>query len=168
VISERERLDSREREYWNFGDDQFKKSRENVWTSVDSMLQKAIPFVDSGEGCTGLALGYVQSGKTTSITALIAAAHDSGYKIIIALVATNHILLRQNSDRILERLSISKDGRKTWFTSVQDSDSASHAELIRNLTERDRTILMMVLKNKRQIDALSKLLSSIDTSSTRR
>jgi hypothetical protein len=164
MVSERELLDSCERENWNFGDDQFDKSRRNVWTSVDSMLQKAAPYVERGEGCTGLALGYVQSGKTTSITALIAAAHDSRYKIVIGLVATNHILLKQNADRILERLSISEDGRKTWFTSVQKSDSASNVELIRNLTERDRTILVMVLKNAPQIDELSKLLSEIDTS----
>ena len=164
VTSERELLDSRERKHWNFGDDQFNKSRENVWASVDSMLTNAAPYVERGEGCTGLALGYVQSGKTTSITALIAAAHDAGYKIIIGLVATNHILLKQNADRILERLGISEDGRKTWFTSVQDSESASNEELNRNLTERGRTILMMVLKNKDQVDKLSKLLSGIDTS----
>ena len=163
MTTERELLDEQERLNWGFSNDQFKKARANVWGSVDSILSKAAPYVESGDGCTGLALGYVQSGKTTSITALIAGAHDSGYKIIIGLVATNHILLDQNADRILERLSVVSDGRKVWYTSVQDSVSAEDEQLVRNLEERGRTILIMVLKNKPQIEKISKLVASIDT-----
>ncbi len=163
MATERELLDEQERLNWGFSDDQFKRARANVWGSVDSILSKAAPHVERGDGCTGLALGYVQSGKTTSITALIAAAHDCGYKIIIGLVATNHILLDQNADRILERLSIVSDGRKVWYTSVQDSGSAEDEQLVRNLEERGRTILIMVLKNKPQIEKISKLVASIDT-----
>ena len=47
-------------------------------------------------GQTGLALGYIQSGKTTSITALIAAAADQGYQIIVALLGGTNLLLDQN------------------------------------------------------------------------
>ena len=164
MASERERLDEQERLTWGFSDDQFKKARDNVWGSVDSILSKAAPYIERGEGCTGLALGYVQSGKTTSITALIAAAHDSGYKIIIGLVAVNDILLEQNSDRILQRLGILKDGRKVWYTSVQNAEFASEDQLIRNLEVRERTILIMVLKNTPQINKISKFLEQIDLS----
>lgn len=76
MTTERELLDGQERLNWGFSDDQFMKARANVWGSVDSILSKAAPYVERGDGCTGLALGYVQSGKTTSITALIAAAHQ--------------------------------------------------------------------------------------------
>ncbi len=162
--SERELLDEQEREAFFGGDEQFERFRRNTWTSVDSILNKAKPFVDNGLPCTGLALGYVQSGKTTSITALIAAAHDYGYKIIIGLVATNDILLDQNSDRILKRLGIKDDGRKIWFTSVQNGDVADEEQLTSNLEERGRTLLIMVLKNTPQIAKLSKFLGTIDTS----
>ena len=162
--TERALLDEREREVF-FGDsEQFERFRENTWSSVDSILSKAEPFVDNGMPCTGLALGYVQSGKTTSITALIAAAHDFGYRIIIGLVATNDILLDQNSDRILKRLGIAEDGRKIWFTSVQNGDFADEEQLTSNLEERGRTLLIMVLKNSPQIAKISKFLESIDTS----
>jgi len=163
MTTERELLDQQERLNWGFSDDQFMIARANVWGSVNSILSKAAPYVESGDGCTGLALGYVQSGKTTSITALIAAAHDSGYKIIIGLVATNDILLAQNAERILKRLGIFNDGRKVWYTSVQNLGSADDEQLIRNLDERGRTILIMVLKNKPQIEKISTLLASIDT-----
>ena len=33
----------------------------------------------------GLVLGYVQSGKTSSFTAVTALAHDNGYKLIIVV-----------------------------------------------------------------------------------
>lgn len=164
MSTEQELLDVQERLVFWGDDEQFRKSRASIWTSVDSILAKAKPHVELGEGCTGLALGYVQSGKTTSITALIAAAHDSGYKIIIGLVAVNDILLKQNSDRILERLGILKDGRNVWFTSVQNAESAPEDQLIRNLEVRGRTLLIMVLKNVPQINKISKFLEQIDTS----
>jgi len=163
MATERELLDEQEKLNWGFSHDQFMRARANVWDSVDSILSKAAPYVQRGDGCTGLALGYVQSGKTTSITALIAAAHDSGYKIIIGLVATNEILLAQNAERILKRLGIYDDGRKVWYTSVQNLGSADNEQLVRNLEERGRTILIMVLKNKPQIEKISTLVASIDT-----
>ena len=166
-LSERELLDERERRAFSGDDEQFAKFRENTWSSVDSIFSKASPFVNAGLPCTGLALGYVQSGKTTSITALIAAAHDFGYKIIIALVATNDILLEQNSDRILKRLGIAEDGRKIWYTSVQNRDFAAEEQLKSNLHERNRTLLIMVLKNTQQIAKVSQFLQSIDTSKYR-
>ncbi len=162
--SERDLLDQQERSSFPGGDEQFKRFRTNIWSSVDSILNSAKPYVESGRSCTGLALGYVQSGKTTSITALMAAAHDTGYKIIIGLISVNDILLQQNSDRILERLSIPKDGRRIWYTSVQNGEFAGEQQLIRNLEERERTLLILVLKNKTQIKKITDFLKKIDTS----
>jgi len=162
--SERARLDDQELKRWSHGDDHFNRARANVWGSVDSILSRAAPYVARGEGCTGLALGYVQSGKTTSITALMAAAHESGYKIIIGLVATNDILLTQNAGRILERLGISKDGSDVWSTAVQDMGWPSEEQLIRSLEVRQKTTLIMVLKNSPQINKISAFLEKIDTS----
>lgn len=170
MTSERERLDLHEKSGFfrlrgesNDTQQAFLEYRENIWKSVNSILSKAEPFVSSGQGCTGLALGYVQSGKTTSIVGLLAAACDAGYRLVIGLIAVNDNLLEQNAKRILRDLNISEDGRGVWYTSVQGGEQAEDDELIRNLEIRGRTVLILVLKNKPQIEKISSLLERIDT-----
>jgi hypothetical protein len=170
MISERELLDQREKEEFTrirghepSVERAFREYRDNVWNSVDSMLSKAEPFVSSGVGCTGLALGYVQSGKTTSIVGLLAAACDAGYRLIIGLIAVNDNLLDQNAKRILGKLGIVEDGRRVWYTSVQGSQPAEDDEVLKNIEQRGRTVLILVLKNKPQIEKISNLLDKLDS-----
>ena len=54
--------------------------------------------------CKGLVVGYVQSGKTASYSALIAKAIDCGYKNIIVLTGTLENLRKQTQDRICRDL----------------------------------------------------------------
>ena len=53
---------------------------------------------------THLALGYVQSGKTMSFTALTALALDCKYKMVILLAGTKNNLLKQSRDRLEDEL----------------------------------------------------------------
>ena len=82
----------------NIVDELFSKSlgeleRERLWKSAQNILSHR-PV----DGCsTGLALGYVQSGKTTQMIALTAAAHDAGYRIVVALLGSTNLLLDQKS-----------------------------------------------------------------------
>lgn len=48
----------------------------------------------------GLVMGYVQSGKTSHFSGLIAKASDAGYRLIIVLAGTLDILRRQTQRRI--------------------------------------------------------------------
>jgi hypothetical protein len=48
----------------------------------------------------GLVMGYVQSGKTSHFSGLIAKAADAGYRLIIVLAGTLDILRRQTQRRI--------------------------------------------------------------------
>lgn len=48
----------------------------------------------------GLVMGYVQSGKTSHFSGLIAKAGDAGYRLIIVLAGTLDILRRQTQRRI--------------------------------------------------------------------
>ena len=48
-------------------------TRKIIWASTDNILKEGPLQNADGAGKTGLALGYVQSGKTTVITTLIAA-----------------------------------------------------------------------------------------------
>jgi hypothetical protein len=48
----------------------------------------------------GLVVGYVQSGKTTNFTAVIAKAIDAGYRLIIVLSGTTNLLRNQTQRRL--------------------------------------------------------------------
>ena len=50
--------------------------------------------------CRGLVLGYVQSGKTTNFTAVIAKAADAGYRFFIVLSGIHNALRQQTQDRL--------------------------------------------------------------------
>jgi hypothetical protein len=137
--------------------------RQQIWKSVDSILSRSETAVGLGNGVTGLALGHVQSGKTTSMISLLAGAHDAGYRIIIGFMGTNENLLMQNSKRILQSLDVIDHGREIWYTSVQNMDLASDEDLKTNIEDRGRTALILIMKNTSQINKVTDFLNSIDT-----
>lgn len=53
---------------------------------------------------THLVVGYVQSGKTMSFTALSALAKDNGYRLIVYLAGTKKNLVEQTTDRLRKDL----------------------------------------------------------------
>ncbi|MBO3087753.1 Z1 domain-containing protein [Cellulomonas dongxiuzhuiae] len=63
-----------------------------------------------GDAGAELVVGAVQSGKTLSFTALIAAAHDNGFPMVIVLAGTKRNLRRQTYDRLLRDLEMGGDG----------------------------------------------------------
>ena len=52
----------------------------------------------------GLVVGYVQSGKTTNFTAVMAKAADRGYKLFIVLAGIHNGLRRQTQRRLVQQL----------------------------------------------------------------
>ncbi|GAA3594904.1 Z1 domain-containing protein [Kribbella ginsengisoli] len=52
----------------------------------------------------GLVVGYVQSGKTTNFTAVMAKAADRGYKLFIVLAGVHNGLRRQTQARLVQQL----------------------------------------------------------------
>jgi hypothetical protein len=52
----------------------------------------------------GLVVGYVQSGKTTNFTAVMAKAADRGYKLFIVLAGIHNGLRRQTQSRLIRQL----------------------------------------------------------------
>lgn len=59
----------------------------------------------------GLVLGYVQSGKTTSFTAVAAKAADAGYKLVVVLSGIAENLRIQTQERLDTDLTLGKDER---------------------------------------------------------
>ena len=79
-----------------------------------------IPRQRFGYDCRGLVLGYVQSGKTTNFTAVIAKAADAGYRFfIVSRAFTTHCGSRPRTD------STSSSGNHhpdLWFRLTDEDD----------------------------------------------
>ncbi len=135
------------------------KSRARIWSSVQDLLAKG-PLGEGGDGATGLALGYVQSGKTTSITALIAAGADEGYRIVVALLGGTNLLLGQNRARLETSLGIGTRNDYRWVTEPNPS-GATAVKRLANWIDRDRVILVPVLKHAGRINAVASTLARI-------
>lgn len=136
------------------------ETREALWRAVDSILDEGPLGADAAVGRTGLALGYVQSGKTTAITALVAAAADAGYRIIVALLGSTNLLLQQNQERLLASLGMSSREDYRWVHMTNPS-GATKAKEMRNWLDRDRVLLVPVLKHAGRINALGTVLDQV-------
>jgi hypothetical protein len=106
---------------------------------------------------TGLALGKVQSGKTLSYTALIALAIDNRYRITVVLAGTKKPLLEQNYTRLYGDIA---EGRPqvTAFKNPTQTD----ADVVRSVLHTGGHALIVVLKNRTRIDAVTNLLSALE------
>jgi Z1 domain len=120
---------------------------------------------------TGLVVGYVQSGKTRSMTAVCALAHDNGCRIVIILAGVTTILLQQNAKRFRDELRASSGDRSAWkiFNSADGLTDATAHQLRQAVAEwRDRslpeseqrTLLFVVLKNHTHLTQLENVLSA--------
>ena len=143
----------------NIVDELFSKSlgeleRERLWKSAQNILSHR----PVGGSSTGLALGYVQSGKTTQMIALTAAAHDAGYRIVVALLGSTNLLLDQNSDRFEENLQIGTRDDFRWVSIKNPSGRSGITKISENL-DKGRTIFIPVLKHKGRITQLAEVLA---------
>lgn len=134
--------------------------RASIWSAVDLILARG-PVASAAPGATGLALGYVQSGKTTAITALIAAAADSGYRVVIALLGSTNLLLEQNSARLHSALGFGEREDYLWVSMTNPAGIAKAKELS-NWLGRGRTVLVPLLKHAGRINALAHVLASAE------
>ena len=64
------------------------------------MLARCVPPTTQEGTETGLVIGYIQSGKTTSFITLAALARDNGYRIVIVIAGTTKPLFSQTRDRL--------------------------------------------------------------------
>ncbi len=80
-----------------WGDEQL-RTLDQASTKVVAQLPN--PAASDDYHCRGLVLGYVQSGKTSNFTAVIAKAADAGYRLIIVLSGMHDALRIQTQDRL--------------------------------------------------------------------
>lgn len=133
-------------------------TRAQLWQSIDSILAKG-PLAPTGApAATGLALGYIQSGKTTAISALVAAAADCGYRVVIAILGSTNLLLEQNEARLDEALELDSRTDYAWSKLTNPAGREGAAEISSWLT-KSRVVLIPVIKNATRLRALAKSLS---------
>lgn len=127
--------------------------RGRIWKSASNILDKA----DLGM-TTVMGLGYVQSGKTTSISALCALASDRGYRLVIALLGTTNLLTDQNRSRVEETLGV--DDRNYIWHSLHQLNAKSSASEISDFLSRGRTIIVPIIKNTQVIRKAAAILEA--------
>ncbi|MFI6078348.1 Z1 domain-containing protein [Actinoplanes sp. NPDC051343] len=112
----------------------------------------------------GLVVGYVQSGKTTNFTAVIAKLADVEYRMIIVLSGIHNGLRRQTQARLDDYLKHLNPDR--WVTKTTlDRDFTIPPENPEALLGPDKPVLLVVKKNGA---VLGKLIRWLDTANGRR
>src|SRR6478672_246562 len=134
-------------------------TRKGIWQSASAILKHG-PLPGQASNPTVLALGYVQSGKTTSITALAAAAADEGYQVIIALLGSTNLLLDQNRHRLESSLGITTRSDYVWISETNPATEAAGKKL-RKFVDMGRVCLVPVLKHAGRIRAVAKQMEKI-------
>lgn len=104
----------------------------------------------------GLVLGYVQSGKTTNFTAVIAKAADAGYSFFIVLSGIHNGLRQQTQDRLSDQLW--NPSRKEWHRLTADEDFRPTDSVDAMLNAGEQKILVVVKKNAPRLRALRRWL----------
>lgn len=107
----------------------------------------------------GLVLGYVQSGKTSNYTAVIAKAADAGYRLFIVLSGMHKNLRRQTQRRLQEQL---RDlDRSSWHELTnEDADFGNPGNADALLSQSELRVLAVVKKNKTRLENLNRWLRS--------
>ena len=134
---------------------------EKIRSSASEILDT---HLEIGSQCT-LALGYVQSGKTTSMSALAALAADRNYQVVIAFLGSTNILLEQNTNRIFDYLGVNTN-EYFWHPITDVRGDATTRELVEKIARR--RIIIPILKLPIHINNLRKALVSANITSSNR
>jgi hypothetical protein len=147
-------------------------TRAQVAKQTASILARCRAPYDMTDGSrTGLVVGYVQSGKTLSFTALMAMARDNGFPLVILLAGTKKNLHQQTAGRLAKDLKVERpSGLSPWYllnNPAPGPESANVANFVRDSLERKvpemfrRTTVITVMKNPTRLKALRDLLVSL-------
>lgn len=148
------------------------ESKHMVRDEALSVLSHCIsPALSSGQE-TGLVVGYVQSGKTLSFTAVTALARDNGFPIVIVIAGTSKHLTEQSKQRLRKDLRLDWRNDRCWKylhnprLSQQDHDRI--ARLLADWhdpevpTEQKPTMLITVMKHHSHLNHLMQVLSRVN------
>jgi hypothetical protein len=139
--------------------------KETLLSETVSILSNCRSPLKSPENIgstSGIAIGYVQSGKTMSFTTLTALAADNGFRIVIYFAGIKNNLLDQTTKRLKKDLLTDSDNARAFkvFPNPTVSNSV-HLNIKGALRLNHKpTILITVLKHYKHIGELTAIFSS--------
>jgi len=110
----------------------------------------------------GLVLGYVQSGKTSNFTAVMAKAADAGYRLVVVLSGVHNNLRRQTQLRLHEQ--IVDLNPLSWVPlTTEQADFGRPVRALPLLAQPGLRLLAVVKKNAKRLDNLVTWLDEAGT-----
>ncbi len=143
--------------------------RETVKREAVAVLTQCVPPTKASGTETGLVIGYIQSGKTTSFTTVAALARDNGYRLIIVITGITSNLFKQSNERLEEDLGLKLRSDRTWQYLPNPKSRPDIRQQIATVLQRNatlpgatkQTVLITVMKNRTYLNHLIKLLSDL-------
>lgn len=147
-------------------------AQEQVIRQSTEILGRCVPPTDAEGQDVGLAIGYVQSGKTLSFTTVTALARDNNYPVIIVLAGTSVPLFNQSRDRLSQDLRCSDSTAPNRGFLILENPRVSkdaHTDISKalrtwnnpNAAGRRRTLLILVMKNVKHLIAAREVMRKI-------
>ncbi|WP_022706907.1 Z1 domain-containing protein [Paracoccus zeaxanthinifaciens] len=116
---------------------------------------------DDKFACRGLVVGYVQSGKTANMTAVMAKAVDAGYNLVIVLGGVTNKLRQQTQDRFEKDVLRHRSLWQLYTTSEDDFVQPANGGFTMPADGHAQLIVM-----KKEGSRLKKLRRTIDRTPT--
>jgi hypothetical protein len=137
-----------------------KAAKDTLVDEARYLLSNAIPPSSANGSVTGIAIGYVQSGKTMSFTTLTTIAIDNGFRIIIYFAGVKNNLLEQTIERLEKDLQTSHDFQLNLIEnpSVKNEDHKKIAKYLKNT--RNPVTLIVILKHHTHLKTLTEIFES--------
>lgn len=143
------------------------ESKTTLASEAAEVLGQCISPTTDNNSTTGLVLGYVQSGKTLSFTAVAALARDNSFPLVIVItgIATN--LLDQSRGRLEKDLRLQNNRKWRLFLNPKPTERSTVSDVLADWQDeslpdhRRQTVLVAVLKNGTHLRNLIALLSEL-------
>lgn len=146
------------------------QNKQTLQGEALSVLSQCIPPSTPNGTETGLVIGYVQSGKTMSFTAVAALARDNNYRLIIIFTGITRNLFDQSRDRLKRDLRIAERTDRKWQFFDNPRARPDIRQRISVALESDdsipgvgrQTVLIAVMKNATHLNNLIRLLRDLN------
>ena len=145
-------------------------ARPRIQEEARSILSRSVDPHGEAAARAGLVVGYVQSGKTTSMIAAAAMGRDNGYGLVVFIAGTSDILLGQSRQRLATGLRLREpDAYRRWvhFQSPKPGteDSVRLSAALRdwlNGGDERSTVLITVMKQHKHLKDLAEVLEETE------
>lgn len=156
--------------YWNPLKEIFKNGKErDALQSIDEASSVVVAHTPNPRrtafDAKGLVVGYVQSGKTTNFTSVVAKLADEEYRLVIILAGVHNGLRKQTQQRLANQLHAKNPKRWLLLTDETRDFQAPPSPPVTMFSDPAKTALVIVKKNA---TVLSRLITWLDTVSGRR